>query len=233
MTRALAVLVGIAALIPASLAAQAGSLQRVQLDALCVTDGQATPLPDGRLAINTPASRAVVMAPTAARAELRFRYLGASEGSKPLASGQMRRQIGLKLRAQDQCNLLYAMWRIEPKDEIVVSIKRNPGMNTHAACDAHGYTNLRWQTKAATPAITAGESHTLRAELRGETLTVYADDAVVWTGPVGAEIAGIDGPVGFRTDNARFELDFLAALAGARPAGASSEGRCERAPGGD
>jgi hypothetical protein len=233
MMRDLAVLVGIAALIPPSLAAQAGSLQRVQLDALCVTDGQATPLPDGRLVINTPASRAVVMAPTAARAEMRFRYMGASEGSKPLASGQMRRQIGLKLRAQDQCNLLYAMWRIEPKDEIVVSIKRNPGMNTHAACDAHGYTNLRSQTKAPTPPINAGESHTLRAELRGEALTVYADNTIAWSGPAGSDIAGIDGPVGFRTDNARVELEFFAAMLGVQSAGASSRGHCEPAPGGD
>jgi hypothetical protein len=217
---------------PAVLRAQAGALQRVQLDALCVTDGTATALPGDRFAIATPASRAIMTMPTAPRAEIRFRYLGATEGSKALASGEMRRQIGLKLLAQDQCNLLYVMWRIEPASRVVVSVKRNPGMNTHAACDAHGYTNLRSATKATTPAVSAGDSHTLRAEVRGDALTVYADERVAWAGSVGSEVAGLTGPVGFRTDNAHLEMEFFAEPLNATGpgSGGAPPARCERGP---
>jgi hypothetical protein len=147
---------------------------------------------------------------TAQAAEIRFRYLGPSKSSKALASGQLRRQIGLKLKAQDACNLLYVMWRIEPDSKIAVSIKRNRGKHTHAQCGAEGYVNLKAQTSAPPPKILAGESHTLRAELHGIYLYVMADGRMVWNGPVGYGIAEFDGPVGFRTDNARFEFEYYA-----------------------
>lgn len=73
----------------------------------------------------------------------------------------------------------------------------------------------------------------IRSTPRGEALTVYADNAIAWSGPVGSDIAGIDGPVGFRTDNAHVELEFFAAMSGVQSAGASSRGHCEPAPGGD
>ena len=34
-----------------------------------------------------------------------------------------------KLRAEDACNLVYVMWRIEPQSRLVVSVKRNPGQH--------------------------------------------------------------------------------------------------------
>src|SRR6266849_5502686 len=114
----------------------ASALRRIDREKLCVTNGIVSALPDGRLAIDTPSSRAVVRVATAQTAEIRFRYLGPSEGSKPLASGELRRQIGLKLRAQDSCNLLYAMWHIEPDSRIAVSLKRNAGMHLHEQCRA-------------------------------------------------------------------------------------------------
>src|ERR1700738_677138 len=93
---------------------------------LCVTNGEIKALPGGRLLVETASSRAVLRSPTDAVAEIDFRYLGPSAGAKPLASGELRRQIGLKLRAQDTCNLVYAMWHIEPDARVAVSIKRNP-----------------------------------------------------------------------------------------------------------
>ena len=59
-----------------------------------------------------------------------------------------------------------------------------------------------------------GEIHTLRAELDGTALTLVADGRVVWEGPVGSAIAEFDGPVGLRTDNARFELKYYAPILG-------------------
>lgn len=191
------------------LAMQGAPLQRVTRNQLCVTNGEITTTPKGRLAINTPSSRAIVQIPTASGvAEIRFTYLGPSEGAKPLASGEMRRQIGLKLRALNQCNLLYVMWHIEPDTKFAVSIKRNPGQSTHEQCDAHGYATIRPHAMLAAPRVLPGQSHTIRADLAGEDLTVTADGKVVWEGSVGDGLTGIDGPIGLRTDNARFEFDY-------------------------
>jgi hypothetical protein len=205
-------------------------LQRVDRQSLCVTNGDVASLSGGRLAIDTPSSRAVVRWSTAQTAEIRFRYLGPSETSKPLASGELRRQIGIKLRAQDTCNLVYVMWHIAPDARIAVSVKRNPGKHSHAECGATGYVNIRPWREAAAPKLQPNESHVLRAELSGEEVTVTADGMVVWGGSLGNGIATMDGPVGFRTDNARFELEYFTAAtdSGTPP---NSSNRCQKSPG--
>jgi len=138
--------------------APASSLDRIDRKSLCVTNGAITERPNGQLAIDTPSSRAVVggAVDKAAdqAAEIRFRYVGPSQATKPLASGELRRQIGIKLRAQDTCNLIYAMWHIEPDAVVAVSIKRNVGMNTHEQCGARGYINIKRRTRCA-PSFTA------------------------------------------------------------------------------
>ncbi len=192
--------------------ASEAALQRIDRQDLCVTNGTVSTLPGGRLAINTPSSRAVVRAAmenTADQvAEIRFRYMGPTQISKPLASGELRRQIGLKLRAEDTCNLIYAMWHIEPDATVAVSIKRNSSMHTHEQCHAGGYVNFKAQRRADLPPIRPGETHTLRAELQGNDLTVTADGKVAWQGAFEDRLASLDGPPGFRTDNARFEFEY-------------------------
>ena len=189
------------------------SLQRVERDSLCVTNGAVTALPNGKLSIDTASSRGFVRGSDGQTAEIHFRYLGPSADSKPLASGEMRRQIGLKLHAQDTCNLLYVMWHIEPDSKFGVSVKRNPTRHTHAECHANGYTTIKPSSGMTMPRILPGETHTLRAQLRGSELTVVADGRRVWVGTIGPGLEGIEGPVGFRTDNARFEFEYLAAIA--------------------
>jgi hypothetical protein len=187
----------------------AQDLRPVTLADLCVTNGEIVETRDAQLHVETPSSRAVLRSLTDAVAEIRFRYLGPSAGAKPLASGELRRQIGLKLRAQDTCNLIYAMWHIAPDARIAVLIKRNPGMKTHEQCGAGGYVNVA-SIDVAARKIVSGDDHTLRAELRESRLTVSADGAVVWSGDLGGRISGFVGPVGMRTDNARFDFTFLA-----------------------
>jgi hypothetical protein len=204
---------------------------RISPDALCVTNGEIATLPDGRLAINTPSSRAIVRLPSDPDvAEIRFRYVGPSPDAKPLASGEIRRQIGLKLHALNQCNLLYVMWRIEPKAELVVSIKRNPGQSTHEECGAHGYTNIKPQRTVVLAPVTPGESHALRAELSGSDLSVYADNVLAWQGSLGSALDGVDGPLGLRTDNARFELEYYIRQPspGTQPAAFDAQAHCQR-----
>ncbi|HYM02489.1 MAG TPA: hypothetical protein VET85_06045 [Stellaceae bacterium] len=206
--------------------------RRVGAEALCVTNGAVSARPDGKLAIETPSSRGWVRGSDGQSAEIRFRYLGPSSGTKPLASGELRRQIGIKLHAQDTCNLLYVMWHIEPDSRIAVSIKRNPNQHTHAECHANGYTTLK--PSIAMPQVVPGEAHSLRAELRGGELTVLADGRRAWVGSIGGGLAGIEGPAGFRTDNARFEFEYFAKIADAvgPPRGAEqSRDRCVQQPG--
>lgn len=188
-------------------------LQRVARDQMCVTNGAIVPTQGGLLAITTPSSRAVVPGAVAQSAELHFRYLGPSDATRPLASGALRRQIGLKLKAQDSCNLLYAMWHIAPDNKLAVSVKYNPGLHTHAQCGAHGYVSVPADLMRELPTLSPGEFHTLHADLRADRLTLMADGQVAWEGSVGAHIAQFDGPVGLRTDNGRFELQVFAALA--------------------
>jgi hypothetical protein len=199
----------------AALAQQGLSLQRIDRDSLCITNGAVSILANGRLAIDAPSSRAVVQAATTNAtdqiAEIRFQYLGPSQESKPLSSGELRRQIGLKLRAADSCNLIYAMWHIEPDTRVAVSIKQNPALHAHEQCGARGYLNFTPQTAAAR--IHPGEVHTLRAELHGKDLTVTADGKIAWQGTLGRELALPSGPPGFRTDNARFTFDYFASAA--------------------
>ena len=79
--------------------AQKGSeLQRIDRGRLCVTNGIVSGLAGDRLAVDTPSSRAIIKAGAENAAdqiaEIQFRYLGPSEESRPLASGELRRQIG-------------------------------------------------------------------------------------------------------------------------------------------
>ena len=193
-------------------------LRPVALRDLCVTNGEIRMDPDGRLEINTPSSRAVLRFRSEPVAEIRFTYLGPSEQSKPLASGELRRQIGIKLRAQDTCNLVYAMWHIQPDPRVAVSIKRNPGMSSHEQCHAGGYINLKPSGEAEPPKIAVGQTHVLRAEMRGASLFVSADAVEVWHGDLGPVVAGLDGPAGLRTDNARFVFDYRVGRASPGPA---------------
>jgi hypothetical protein len=174
---------------------------------LCVTEGSIEETPDHRLSVNVAKMRAYVNAYTQPVAQVRFTYLGSTPHEAPLASGEMRRQFGLKLRAQDACNLVYAMWRIEPESKLVVSVKNNPGEHTSAQCGNRGYQNIKPLHNSPLPSLRSGNTHTLRAEMNGAELGVFADDSRVWEGSVGADALGFEGPVGMRSDNARLEIN--------------------------
>jgi hypothetical protein len=203
---------------------------RITRDRLCVTNGAVTLGKEGWLAIETPSARAVVRDVSTRAAEIRFRYLGPTAAAKPLASGELRRQIGLKLRAQDTCNLLYVMWHIEPNPRIAVAIKRNPGKHTHAQCGARGYVPLKGEKTRGLPPFVSSETHSLLAELRDDRLSVLADGQLVWEGSLGPLVSEFDGPVGLRTDNGRFEFEMFTPPS-ARTAGSQQPRPCRPGPG--
>jgi hypothetical protein len=199
---------------------------------LCVTEGAIEELPGERLSVSVSKMRAYLIAFTPQLVEAHFTYLGPTENEARLGSGELRRQFGLKLRSQDACNLVYAMWRIEPESKLVVSVKSNPGQHTSAQCGNRGYTNLKPRRSTPVPALRSGDAHTLRAEMNGAEMRVFADNSLVWEGSVGPDALGFDGPVGIRSDNVRLQIDLRAGQrlkaqsghpAGCRPGGEESE----------
>ena len=196
--------------------ASSRELVSVSRDMLCVTEGELSTAPQNRLVVNVPKMRAYVNAETAADAEVRFTYLGATLKDIPLGSGEMRRQFGLKLLAQDACNLVYVMWRFEPESKVVVSFKSNPGQHTSAECGNRGYTNIKARHSSKVPAMAAGSTHTLQASLHEQDLQVFADGTVVWVGSVGLEASQLHGPVGVRSDNARLNFALQTSYPGGR-----------------
>ena len=182
---------------------------------LCVTEGAVEQLPDRRLSVAVPKMRAYVNLETPQYLEVHFTYSGPTENQSSLGSGELRRQLGLKLHAQDACNLVYVMWRIAPESEIVVSVKSNPGQHSSSECSNHGYKNIKPVRSAPTPPLAPGQTRTLRAEMNGQALQVFADNAPVWEGNVGQEALSFHGPVGIRSDNARLALELKTKREGA------------------
>ena len=178
---------------------------------LCVTEGEIGTARGGWLSVNVPKMRAYLDAKTSPSVEIHFKYLGTTGNEKRLGSGELRRQFGLKLRAQDACNLVYAMWRIEPESKLVVSVKTNPGEHASAQCGNRGYRNIKPRRSQPVPRLRPGDDHSLRAEMKGEEMRVFVDKDLVWEGEVGRDALSFDGPVGIRSDNARLEFELRSA----------------------
>ena len=174
-------------------------------------------VPDGRiekaghhLMVSTKEMRATLKFPTQQNVTLKFSFLGTTKKVSRLGNGTVRSQFGIKLRAQDTCNIVYIMWHFSPDQKIAVSIKRNPGKRTHEDCLDYGYiNNIKPRISALLQPIHANEPHTLSAKMSGSNLTVKADDIVVWEGDLGPVALEFDGPVGLRSDNAHLVFDFL------------------------
>lgn len=191
------------------------------LPAWCATKGRFAVI-DGAAAIDAPTFRAVAPATSGDAAEVAFTYRGPTAKVVALASGQRRRQLGLKLRAEDGCNLIYVMWRLEPVRELVVSIKRNPGKHDHRGCGAGGYTDV---AAVPAPVLAAGDHRVLAATIVDDTLAVTIDGVEQWRGALPASARDLRGPAGVRSDNVAWTARLRApGAAGAPAACRSSDG---------
>jgi hypothetical protein len=174
---------------------------------LCVTSGKLG-ASGSELSVESPEFRAVVAGASDADTELRFTYLGPTSEVARLGSGRVRTQIGVKMRAQDPCNLVYAMWRIDPGPELVVQIKRNAEQSTSAECKNHGYRTIRPTRSAPMPEVAPGSTPLLPTAIDESELRVWAYDRLVWVGGLGDDVLDLEGPAGLRSDNARFAFAF-------------------------
>jgi hypothetical protein len=186
---------------------------------LCVTEGEIGAGTGNRLTVETTKMRAYANTWNSDAVEARFTYLGGTTQESALGSGEVRRQFGLKLRAQNACNLVYAMWRFEPESKVVVSIKKNPGQTMSSECGNRGYQNIKPRNMGPpTPHLKPGDAHVLSATLHGNEMQVSIDGTPVWEGDLGPEASDLAGPVGIRSDNARLAFDLKAgAAAGMHP----------------
>lgn len=204
-----------------------GELTPTRRASMCVTLGH---VDSGAFAgaITAPKVRAVVPDAHGDAAELRFVYAGPSEEEAPLASGQVRRQVGLKLRAADGCNLVYVMWRWAPgRPMLEVSVKRNRGAATHAACGTAGYRKLEPDRVVRAPRPAYGNAHTLSARIEGDRLTATIDGTVVWRGSIGADARDLRGLAGLRTDNVALSSVELWTATAREPLAAAAPPTCE------
>ncbi len=189
---------------------------------VCITKGS----PDATIGsvIGDPSFRAVAPHTTGEAASLTFTYSGATDEASALASGKVRRQLGLKLRAENGCNLVYVMWRLDPKPKLEVSVKLNPGAKDHGDCGADGYTKVKPTRSTTVPHLSPRTQHTLQAELRGSELIAWIDGKLAWRGVLPAKAAQLRGPAGVRSDNLVYSLDAFEAQATTAPV--TAEAKC-------
>ncbi len=173
---------------------------------ICVTKGELA----GK-SVEAPTMRGYALGASGDAAQVTFTYRGESFETRELASGQERRQIGLKLRAKDSCNVVYVMWRLDPTPKLDISVKLNPLARTHEECGANGYTKLKPVKKTFVPAFEVGATHSLRAEIAGNELFAWIDGKLLWQGQLPDGAKALAGPAGMRSDNVRFDLLELAA----------------------
>ena len=102
-------------------------LVEVRLSDLHTEAGAIVPTGPTSFDLRHPGVRAVVPGAQGSSARISFVYRGPTREVLPLRSGELRRQIGLKLRARDTCNLIYVMWHLAPDEGIRVQVKSNPG----------------------------------------------------------------------------------------------------------
>ncbi len=193
------------------MASGAQAAEPVAPSEVCVTNGEVAKQDDRNFGIDSPSSRAVVKSSDEDFAAIEFEYLGPTLKEAPLASGRLVRQMGLKLHAQDSCNVIYIMWNVDPEVGIQISTKINPKKSTHAQCGVKGYKLVHQSKPGEIPAIRIGEPRRLEAAMKDSTLTVKVDDKTVWQGDLGAEAVKISGYSGIRTDNVRMRFKWLAA----------------------
>lgn len=183
---------------------------------LCITDGDVIASGD-RATVREAKGRGFLAGSTGDSAVLEFTYGGRANTVAAMASGDTRAQLGLELRAQDSCNVIYVMWRIDPVSEITVQVKRND-LREHRDCGNAGYTRVRPTFRAHPPALGVADwptkpiEHVLQAAIVDDVIEVFADKRLVWRGALPAAARDFHGPAGFRTDNVQIDLALRAPM---------------------
>ena len=207
-------------------AASAGG-STVQVGDLCVTEGTLETSSNGRLSVNVSKIALLRESRDVRHGGAAIHLSGPTAATSALGSGAVRTQFGLKLRAQDACNLVYVMWRVQPVSELVVSLKSNPGRARVRNARTTAIKTSSRKPAGRFPSLAPGNSHKLRGEIQEQELRAYVDDKLVWRGLLNSTAVNLRGPVGMRTDNAHLEFNLVA---NSTPA-SGSPSPCKTGPG--
>jgi hypothetical protein len=108
--------------------------------------------------------------------------------------------LGTRLTPVSKTNPCVTQGEIEelPGQRLSVTV---PKMRAYvnAQCSNHGYQNIKPRRSSPAPSLRSGDTHTLRAEMNGAEMEVFADNSLVWEGSVGEGALSFDGPVGMRS----------------------------------
>src|SRR5271167_4016291 len=139
---------------------------KAQLSDFDVSDGKIEVAAGNRLMVGSKEMRATLKETgRAQKVTVHFTYLGPTSEVSLLGNGEVRHQFGLKLKAQDICNLVYVMWNFDTQ-KMAVSVKLNPGQRSHEECLDRGYiNNIKPRVLLPPPAVHVDQPHTLSADL--------------------------------------------------------------------
>lgn len=153
--------------------------------------------------VTTPTMRCEIGTSTPNIVTLDWAYFGTTAEPGLLDSGILRRQIGLKLRAANPCNLLYVMREVDPEPRIFVQVKSNPGKRTSEECGSEGYVTLG---AAKVPSRVLSK---LQVKFVGDLLDVYEGGVQVLSVDL-SQIKLPKGGYGVRSDSGRFVFKLTA-----------------------
>src|ERR1700730_19176741 len=141
-----------------------------------VSDGKIDKANGDRLIVGSKEMRATLRKTgPSQKVTVNFTYLGPTNEVSHLGNGEVRHQFGVKLKAQDICNLVYVMWNFDTQ-KVAVSVKLNPAQRTHEDCLDRGYINgIKPRVFVPPPVVHVDQPHRLSAKLEGRELTVTAN----------------------------------------------------------
>lgn len=192
-----------------SVALAANDMFNAHKEQFDVTDGQMVVSSDHHLMVSSKEFRATLDVATQQHVVLHFKYLGPTEEIAHLQNGEVRHQLGIKLKAQDICNVVYVMWNFDTQ-KIDIGVKRNPGLRTSHECGDNGYHAGFGHANINQPdPVVVDKWYTFQADLGDKHLKVLLDGKLMWEGDLSDDQSIFTGPVGVRSDNAHvlFDLD--------------------------
>ncbi len=141
---------------------------------------------------------------------VRFHYQGLGKNpAVAMGSGLTRHQFGVFLLAENQCNMLYVMLRLDSKNQATIAVqgKRNPEQALHLVCQNHGYETIKPAFTTPIGELKPDSSIDLTAKVNASgMLVVEVDKKMVWQGSVAELRLPKNGYSGIRTDNVAVEF---------------------------
>lgn len=154
---------------------------------LRVTHGE---LRDGRIVSRSV--RAIALASRGDAASLVFTFHG--------IIGDAGGHLGVELRAASMLHLVYVMWRLTPRTQLIVQVK---------APDA-SYLRVKPLHAEYVDVPLPGRSHKFAARIEGDRLSAWVENHLVWTGKLPPPARALVGFAGMRADHVAADVALAA-----------------------